>query len=142
MDVRRLLSFIPLLVAALAVPGSSIAAQNDETPTEETVANLAAGRVVIAVVKNAIFVATVENPIEVETHPPIPVPLSTERLGVILGPVQWWSPSSKVELARLDQELPHLRSHLIAANPHLQAAEGGTEATDIEGIGQGLLERL
>ncbi len=142
MAVRRLLSSIPLLVAILAVPSSPIAAQNDETPGEETVANLAAGRVVIAVVKNAILVATVENPIEAETHPPIPVPLSTVRLGVILGPVQWWSPSSKVELARLDQELPQLRSHLIAATPHLQVAQGGTEATDIEGIGQGLLERL
>jgi hypothetical protein len=117
-------------------------AQQPGTPTDEVVANLAAGRVVIAVVKDAILVGTVENPIEVGAHPPIPVPIATDRLGVLLGAVDWLSPSSHQELARLDQELPHLRSHLIAPEPHIGVVEGGGEASDIEAIGQGLLERL
>jgi len=137
---RFLLIFlVPLLCAAL-IP--HVAAQDNSTPTDETVANLAAGRVVVAVVKNAILVATVENPVEVETRPPTPVELASARLGVLLGPVFWWSPTSKVALASLDQELPRLHSHLIAAVPHLQAEQGGEEATDMENIGQGLLERL
>jgi hypothetical protein len=138
---RRFLQILllPLLCAGLLL---AAAAQDNSTPTDETVANLAAGRVVVAVVKNAILVATVEDPIEVETRPPTPVALTSARLGVLLGPVFWWSPTSKVELASLDQELPRLHSNLIAAVPHLQAEQPGQEATDMESIGQGLLERL
>jgi len=136
--------FLPILLVPIFCAGfiPRLAAQDNSTPTDETVANLAAGRVVIAVVKNAILVATVENPIEVETRPPTPVELASTRLGILLGPVFWWSPTSKVALASLDQELPRLHSHLIAAVPHLQAEQGGEEATDMESIGQGLLERL
>ena len=96
----------------------------------------------IAVVKNAILVATVENPIEAETRPPEPVPLATTRVGVILGAVEWSSPSSQQEIARLDRELPHLRGPVVAETPHLGAVQGGGEASDIEAIGQGLFERL
>ncbi|HEX4076817.1 MAG TPA: hypothetical protein VHX49_15565 [Candidatus Acidoferrales bacterium] len=119
-------------------------AQQQGTPTDEVVANLAAGRVVIAVVKDAILVGTVEDPIEAGSHPPIPVPISTDHVGVVLGAVDWLSPSSHQELARLDQELPHLRSHLVTQGPHIAGAGGGggDEATDIEAVGQGLLERL
>ena len=111
-------------------------------PTEEIVANLAAGRVVIAVVKDAILVATVENPIEAETRPPVPVQLASSRIGVVLGSVEWWSPSEKQELARLDRELPHLRTLAVTRTPHLGQSQGGEEAADIEEVGQGLFERL
>lgn len=117
-------------------------AQQPGTPTEEIVANLAAGRVVIAVVKDAILVGTVENPIEEGAHPPIPVPIATDRVGIVLGAVDWLSPSSHQELARLDQELPHLRPQLVSPTPHIGPTQGGDEATDIEAVGQGLLERL
>jgi hypothetical protein len=119
--------------AAQDIPGA---------PTEEIVANLAAGRVVVAVVKGAILVATVEDPFEAETRPPTPVALASARLGVLLGAVEWWSPSSQQEIARLDRELPHLRALPVATTPHLGQSQGGEEATDIEAIGQGLLERL
>jgi len=142
MSARRIFSVILGFAALFAPNGRSSIAQDNSTPTDELVANLAAGRVVVAVVKNAILVATLENPIEAETRPPTPVPLATSRLGVLLGPVFWWSPTSKMELARLDQELPQLRSRVIAAVPHLQAEQGGAEATDMESIGQGLFERL
>jgi hypothetical protein len=131
--------FLILLLPLFSVP---VGAQENAAPTDETVANLAAGRVVVAVVKNAILVATVENPFEAETRPPTPVELATARLGILLGPVFWWSPTSKVALASLDQELPGLHSHLLAAVPHLEAEQGDTEASDVESIGQGLLERL
>ena len=142
MSARRLLLLVLLTATLGAAPRAVAQEAESSTPTDETVANLAAGRVVIAVVKNAILVATVENPIEAETRPPTPVPISSTRLGVLLGPVLWWSPSAKVEIARLDQELPQMRSHLNAVEPHIQEAQGGEEATDIESIGQGLLERL
>lgn len=143
MNVCRPLVVV-FVVSLLCVPLIALPAAQDNSaiPTDETVANLAAGRIVIAVVKNAILVATLENPIEADTLPPTPVPLATSRLGVLLGPVFWWSPNSKLQLASLDQELPRLHSRLIANVPHLSAEQHGEEATDIETIGQGLLERL
>ena len=108
-------------------------------------ANLATGRVVVAVVKEAILIGTVENPIEAETKVPVPTVLETDRVGIILGAVEWFSPSAQKELARLDSELPHLRGKMIVTptHPTLQPAITATgEATDIESIGQGLLERL
>lgn len=123
----------------------AFAQKDSQTQVEEIVANLAAGRVIIAVVKDAIVVATVENSIEPETRPPTPVALGSERLGIILGPVYWFSPSSQQELASLDTELPHLRSGPslgVSQAPHLQANQAGHEASDIEATGQGLLDRL
>jgi hypothetical protein len=143
MGISRILSLACLLIVGLLLFDNPPASpQEPNAPSEETVVNLAAGRVVIAIVKDAIIVGTVENPIEAETRPPTPVPIGTLRLGVILGAARWSSPSARQDLARLDQELPELRSHLVSANPHLQEAQGGTEATDVEAIGQGLLERL
>ncbi len=142
---RTALRALPALLLAgslVQIPFRALGQDQPGTPTEETVANLAAGRVIIAVVKDAILIATVENPIEVETRPPTPVALSSERVGILLGADNWFSPSSKQEIAQLDTELPHLRSQLVPFAPHLQADQGGGEATDVEAIGQGLLERL
>jgi hypothetical protein len=134
-----------VIIVVLARPTltpRAAARQGSETPTQEIVANLAAGRVVIAVVKDAILIGTAENPIEAETRPPTPVQLTSVRAGVILGSVDWFSPSSQQDLARLDAELPHLRSRLAAEAPRLAGTPGGGEASDIEATGQGLLERL
>lgn len=116
--------------------------QEVEGSGDEIVAGLAAGRVEIAVVKDAIFIGTVEKPIEPGTRPPMIVPIDSRRAAVLLGAVDWSSPSAKLELARLDKELPRLRSQFPSSNaPSLQLGEG-EEATDIERIGQALLERL
>jgi len=108
----------------------------------EVVADLSAGRVVIAVVKGAILVGTVENPIEVDTLPPTPVMLSSERFGVYLGPVNWWSPPGEKEIAALNQELPRLRSYAVAMPPHLGQSTGGDQPVELEMIGQSLQQRL
>jgi hypothetical protein len=134
-----------LLLCGRLVPARLAGArpqEGSETVREEVVANLDAGRVIVAVVKDAIIVGTIENPIEAETRPPIPVELSSERMAITLGAIDWFSPSSNLDLARIDLELPHLRSHLVASGPHLSQAEAGGEASDIEDIGQGVMERL
>jgi hypothetical protein len=118
------------------------AQETTEPPADEVIVNLAAGRVLIAVVKDAILIATIEDPIEADTHPPIPVQLATRRAGVMLGAVEWYSVTSQVDLARLDRDLPRLRGRMISTNPSLQASGEGSEATDIQAIGQGLLEGL
>ena len=89
-----------------------------ETPPsagQEVAVNLATGRVLITVVKDAILIATVENPIEAGTRPPAPVELDSSRVGIILGPVDWFSPSSQLQIANLDKELPHLKARTAAA---------------------------
>jgi hypothetical protein len=131
-----------LVAVVLAFAPAAAAQQTYEEPSQEIVVNLAAGRVVIFVAKDAILIGTVENAIEAETHPPMPVQLGSERVGIFLGAMDWLSPSKQQSLARLDRELPHLRKTTGPASPHLQGTLAGSEASDIEAVGQGLLERL
>ncbi len=104
---------------------------------QEVVANLAAGRVMICVASNGIAVATVENRIEAESRPPIVVPLSGHRIGILLGAVEWVHPDAPGRAVRLDRELPRLLS-AMAGPKRLQAEQAG----DIEQIGLALLEPL
>jgi hypothetical protein len=132
-----------LAVLALLLAAPRLSPQQEPgAPNEETVASLAAGRVVILVVKGAILIGTVENPIEADTHAPTPVAIGSERAGVILGTVRWSSPSSQREIAHLDEDLPHLRSTAVTATPHLGIEAVGVEASDLEMLGRGLLDRL
>lgn len=123
-------------------PPPAAAQQVQDVPTEEIVVNFAAGRVVIAVVKDAILIGTIEDKIEPQTHPPIPMAMNRTRAGILLGAVDWFSPSSQLQLARLDTELPHLHGHFIAPGPHVNQVQTTGEASDIEGVGQNLYERM
>jgi len=116
--------------------------QRPDTPGDEIVANLSAGRVLIAVVKDAILIATIENPVEPQTRMPTPVELASRRVGVFLGAVEWTSPSSHIDIAHLDKDLPHLHGQVASLGPHLQQAAPAAEATDIDSIGHGVAERL
>ncbi len=134
--------FLTLFLAAvipLRLPG-----QSQEPPAEgEWVANLAAGRLVIAVVKGGMVVASVENPVEPGTRPPQIVPLSRNRIGVLFGAVDWFYLSPKTLIARLGIELPRLRSQRSGGEgrPHLQPG-GPVVGSEAEQVGLGLLERL
>ena len=118
---------------------------SQEQPTaKEIVVNLATGRVIVAVWKDAILVGTIANPIEEGAHLPVPVQISDSHVGVVLGAVNWIDPDSRKQLARLDLELPHLRGHGptgVSERPHL-GTPAGMEAGDLEAVGDGLLERL
>jgi hypothetical protein len=134
-----------LLVFAIAIslcPRPAAAQQVQDVPAEEVVVNFAAGRVVIAVVKDAILIGTIEKKIEPQTHPPIPVQMNGRRAGILLGAVDWFSPSSQLELARLDSELPHLHGQFTVSNPHLNQVQNTAEASDIESVGQNLFQRM
>ena len=137
-------SVVLVIFSAAVLPNFALAQENAGAPTEEIVVNLASGHVVIAVVKDAILIGTVETPIEPQTHVPTPVELGRERVGLILGAIDWFSPSAQKTLGRLDRELPKLHSNIPVKPdaPHLVQTYGGDEAADIEVIGQGLLERL
>ena len=147
--MRRLfsLSLMLSLILAMLPMSRQLAAQGEmPAPVEELAVNEAAGRVVIVVVNGGILIGTLENPIEAGTRPPVPSLINTDRAGIILGAVQWTSPSSQKDLARLDIELPHLRDANVSAGetPHLgaAAAQSGQEASDIEAIGKPLRDRI
>jgi hypothetical protein len=140
-------AFLPFLLAVSAAlwifaPPWANAQSDDAQSNGEVVANLSAGRVVIAVVKDAILVGTVEDPIEVQTVPPTPVLLASERFGVFLGPVDWWSPPSEREIGELNQELPRLHTYAVATPPHLGQSQGGDQPYEIEITGESLHQRL
>ena len=136
-----------LLAASALVPPRAAAQDPEQESAEEIVANLCTGRVVIGVAKDGIVVATLENPVEPGTRPPMIVPVSDERVAVLLGAADWWLPDQGRELARLDKELPDLPpAEGLREGPHLQTSspEGsaGSEATDIEQIADRLRGRL
>jgi hypothetical protein len=142
-NVRRRDSLCTMLAVLLLFAVPQVAGQDQSSESnQETVASLAAGRVVILVAKGAILIGTIENPIEADSRPPTPVAIGSARVGVILGAVRWSSPSMQLEIARLDEDLPHLRSRAVTQAPHLTVDPGGVEATDLEVVGQGLLDRL
>jgi hypothetical protein len=130
----------PILLIFIPRPVES--QQRQDTPNDEVVANLAAGRVIVAVVKDAILTATIENPVEPQTRIPTPVELGTRSLGIFLGAVEWTAPSSHLVIARLDRDLPRLHGKVASSGPHLQQAQPGAEAGDIDSIGHGVAERL
>lgn len=139
---NSLLAMALLLVFLLFSPPRAVAQNTSETPGEEVVANLAAGRVILLVTKDAILIGTIENPIEPQTHVPAPVQMSTMRAGTILGAEDWFSPSSRREIARLDLELPHLRATPSAPIPTLAgAATQEKDAVDLEMVGRGVRRR-
>lgn len=141
--------FLALFPFALFFPFHAAAQESppgDES-AQEIVANLCTGRVVIGVANDGIVVATLENPIEPQTRPPMVVSISDERVAVLLGAADWWLPEENRELARLDAELPTLPPPQGAGadHPHLQSGyeEGaGTEATGIENLADNLRARL
>ncbi len=140
---RRFASSLFALFAIISLVALTAAAQEVEAPpSEEIVANLAAGRVIVAVVKDGILIGTIENPIEVQTHPPIPTAITNIRAEVLLGAVDWVSPSSQIQIARLDRELPHLRGTGGPAAPSLAGEHANGEATDLESIGQAVYARF
>lgn len=139
---------LTLLASALAASLAFYPAptsRTQEDTSEEIVANLAAGRVLIAVFKDAIAIGTIENKVESSAELPLIVPISSERVGILLGAVDWFSPSTRTSIADLPRELPHLRYHRpgTVEGPHLiQPPANDAVAADIEQTAIGVMSRL
>jgi hypothetical protein len=127
-----------LLIAAVMPAARGLAAQSTQQTTSEVIANLAAGRVAVLVAKDGIAVVTAESQVEPGTHPPLIVPLSGLRVGVLLGPVEWEWPGTNRPHLRLDAELQRSAASLRGvSSQHYE-----TPVSDIESIGLGFLEPL
>jgi hypothetical protein len=104
---------------------------------EEVVANLAAGRVTIFVAKEGILVATQGNAIEPGARMPVVVPLSSRRVAVLLGAVEWLFPALNKPPLRIASELPAALAQI--AGPKRLESE---HVDDVEQLGTALLEPL
>ena len=82
-----------LVAALLLVLACLPALAQEPESTEEVVANLAAGRVLVAVTKDGIVIATLENKVEPDTRPPLIVPLGSRRAAVLMGAFNWLAPA-------------------------------------------------
>ena len=106
---------------------------------QEVAANQAEGRVVICAAKDGIVAATLDTNGERGSRPPVLVPLSPLRMGVLLGAVEWTTSDTGDKPIRLDNELSRLAGSALSAGggPKYENA-----ASDIEAIGVALLERI
>jgi hypothetical protein len=103
----------------------------------EIVANLATGRVIFCVTHDAIIVAATSGGGEVGSRPPSVLPVSSGRIGVLLGAIDWTTPDTG-KVTRLDSELPAAAANSLR-RPSQKPAQ---EPSEIEDIGVGMLEQI
>jgi hypothetical protein len=131
-----------LAVAALLLARTAPAHQiSPQQPGEEIVATLSAGHVVWCVTRDAILVAAVGGGDEKGSHLPAVLPISSFRMGVLLGAVDW-NQGSAGKVVRLDVELPRAAANATRRPTETIKDPDPNEPSDIEQIGVGMLELL
>lgn len=140
----RLLPTIVILMACAAILLMMIAAgprahAQQQQGGEEIVANLATGRVIFCVTRDAILVGAASNEkVEQGSHSPLFVPLVGGHVAVLLGAVEWVEVNSKKPPVRLDDLLLQVRFAATRSTVYSESDEAG----DIEGLGIGFLDRF
>jgi hypothetical protein len=124
--MRSLFSLL-LVVLAFAAPAR---AQEDEI-----VANLAGGRVIIHVTRDAILFAAIDHPLEATSVPPRVAEIDRSHVAVFFGASEWQLPAAPKPI-RLDRDIEHVGS----ADRRYQVA--GAADADLEQIGVTFLEKL
>jgi hypothetical protein len=126
-----------LLVLPFALFLTTFSSTAQENRGGEIVANLATGRVVFCVTRDAIIVAATSGGGEIGSRPPAVLPVSSGRIGVLLGAIDWTAPGT-AKATRLDSELPAAAANALR-RPRQKPAE---EPSEIEDIGVGMLEQI
>ena len=114
-------------------------ASAQEPADQEVAVNLSEGRVVICAAKDAILLVAMDTRGEAGSLPPAITILSAERIGVMMGAVEWVLPDSKDKPIRLNDEF---KSIVGAALNTSGRPDYAGAANDIESIGVAVLERL
>jgi hypothetical protein len=104
--------------------------------TDEIVANLAGGRVVIHVARDAIIFGVINHPVESTSVPPRAAQIDPTHMGVFFGASEWQVPAQPRPI-RLDYDLQYVRP----SNTRVYQPPGSGE-NDLEQIGIGFLEKL
>src|SRR5467141_4369672 len=113
------------------------AAAQTQAPEDEIVANLAGGRVIVHVARDAnIVFAAINQPVEAGGVPPRVVETDPTHVAVLLGASEWRLPADPNPV-RLDRNFERLH----ARDPKYQYNVGEAEP-DLETIGVAVLEKL
>ena len=120
------------LLAFVAVMACTLPARPQE---DEIVANLAGGRVIVQVSRDAIIFGAIDHPLEATAVPPRVATIGTSHIGIFFGASEWQIPAQPRPI-RLDKNVGDLRS----ATPTYQPAGSGDP--DLEMIGTAFLEKL
>ena len=116
--------------------GSWTAQLAQETHEDEIVANLAGGRAIVHVAKDAIVFAAIDQPVERNSIPPRVMDLDATHIGVLFGASEWRIPADPKPI-RLDRNF----QRVARGDPRYQSAPGEGE-TDLETMGIAFLEKL
>ncbi len=123
----RMLYALLLVALSLAAPAR---AQEDEI-----VANLAGGRVIIHVTRDAILFAAIDHPLEATSVPPRVAEIDRSHVAVFFGASEWQLPAAPKPI-RLDRDIEHIGT----AEKRYQVV--GAADADLEQIGVIFLEKL
>lgn len=104
---------------------------------QELVATLAGGRVYVYVADGGIVVGALAGPVEAKSVAPVMVPLSSRRVAVLFGAVEWTIPGAAKPELLLAAEIPKLLRELAGPKRLAQEAAG-----DLEEMGTALLDPL
>jgi len=110
-----------------------------EASDQEVAVNQVEGRVVICATKDAIILAAMDTHGEAGSLPPTLTILSAQRIGVMMGAVEWVQPDSKDKPVRLDDDFHRI---IAAALNTGGQKDDGFRTSDIESIGIAVLERV
>ena len=138
LSIPPFLLFLPVFICVhlwFLTPFTFAQAAEDQ----EVAVNLSEGRVVICAAKDGIILAAMDAHGESGSQPPAITILSAERMGVMLGAVEWMQPDSKDQPIRLDDEFKRL---VAAALNNSGQKDNAFRASDIESIGIAVLERI
>jgi hypothetical protein len=102
---------------------------------DEIVANLAGGRVLIHVTRDAIIFGIIDHPLEAKSVPPRVAAIGSTHVGIFFGASEWQVPAQPRPI-RLDRDIGDLRQGSPAYRPE------GSGDPDLELIGAGFLEKL
>jgi len=133
--VRGLLlwSSLPLLPVLLFLALVAPAWAQDRE--DEIIANLAGGRVIVHVAKDAILFAAIDHAVEPDSIPPRVAGVDSSHIGVLFGASEWRTPADPQPI-RLDRNFPRVTQQL-------RSDPGPAEAEpDLELIGTAFLEKL
>jgi hypothetical protein len=128
------ISLTVILLACVAATKISPAQERDRT--DEIVANLAGGRVIVHVARDKIVFAAIDLPVEPNSIPPRVLSIDTRHVGVLLGASEWRIPADPKPV-RLDRDFPQLSGKNPAYNVNPDEV-----APDLDVIGVAFLERL
>ena len=119
------------LLAFLALTATTAHGQSDEI-----VANLAGGRIIIHVASDGIVFGAIDHPLEAKSVPPRVAAIGSSHVGVFFGASEWQVPAQPRPI-RLDHDIGDVRSAVDTS-----FRPPGSGEADLEIIGTDFLEKL